>query len=392
MKILFICHHTASRSKHRQMNIARYLSSQGHKVTLMVTSEDNRIFGNTTYIDGIKVVQTPDLLVGRLRRGFDIYNTIWRSLYILKNLQNFDIVHLFETRAVTIFPGLLFKLRKKVPLFIDWVDWWGDGGLISVNRPAWYQFTFGYIESFFETYFRRFGDVNTVISSGLKTRATNLLGEDKAVVKLRQGVNTEEFMDIGIATARAKLNVDNDAKIFGFASQDSFYDFKYLFNTLDDLLNSIQILPNIKFLVTGHIPDEIKSEISTRKLKEYFIFTGFVSNEDYPAYLSACDYFILPFPKTNYNLGRFPNKFGEYISIGRPIVTHSFGSIKEFENSKIGYFASAEAVSLADECIQLLDETHSVSFDFSSVQQALDWRTVLSSLPNLYIEQIELRS
>lgn len=391
MRIMLICHHTFSRSKHRQLNIAQYLSSLGHDVTVIVTSEKNRFFGNVKEHHGVVIVESPDLSSGRLRRGFDIYNTIWRSIYILKHLGKFDVVHMFETRAVTVFPGLLFRLRSSVPIFIDWVDWWGDGGLISVNRPTWYKYSFGFIESFFETYFRRFGDVNTVISIGLEKRAKSILGADKTVFRLRQGVDTREFFDIGIAAARAKVNISSDDKIFGFASQDSFYDFDYLLKTLDDLLSKKEMNAKIKFLVTGHVPPEVRASVLSKNLESYFIFTGFVSNDDYPVYLAACDYFILPFPEANYNLGRFPNKFGEYISIGRPIVTHSYGSLQEYEDLNVGYFAPSNAESLADGCLHCLRENREISYNFVSVAESLDWQVVLKSLPDLYTEQMELR-
>ena len=92
----------------------------------MVTSSTQRVGIKVSEFEGMRLVETPDLFRGPLRSGWDPWNTINRIRW-LKN-ERFDLVHAFESRPVVIYPAL-FACRQGASFFMDWADWFGNGGI-----------------------------------------------------------------------------------------------------------------------------------------------------------------------------------------------------------------------------------------------------------------------
>ena len=76
-------------------------------------------------LQGVRVVQFPDLLWGIGRTGWDLWDTAQRLGKVRG--ETFDLVHAFDSRPVVIHPALALQ-RRGVPLVMDWADWWGRGG------------------------------------------------------------------------------------------------------------------------------------------------------------------------------------------------------------------------------------------------------------------------
>ena len=150
MKILLIAHHRLWRAQYRSRAIAERLAERGHKVTLIVTANNERFRFRCYQVNDVEIVESPDLTVGRLRSGWDPVCAVRRIAWLKANADDFDLVHLFETRPATIFPGLWLRHRINAPIVIDWIDWWGRGGIIKINRPLLYRLLLGWVETFFE--------------------------------------------------------------------------------------------------------------------------------------------------------------------------------------------------------------------------------------------------
>lgn len=223
-------------------------------------------------------------------------------------------------------------MEEKIPLVIDWIDWWGRGGLITTNRPRWYRVFFGGIETFFEEYFRRFADATTVISDGLIARAISLGISSNSIYKIHPGIDFNRFKLLSITEARFRINLDTRYFLIGFGSQDSFFD---LIPVLDAMVRLRRRHENMCFLMLGRLPAHILIEIDNRNLQDVVIAPGFVPDTDYAQYLSCCDVFVIPFPHTPTNIGRWPNKFQEYLACGRPIVFNANGDLQQFTDHPV---------------------------------------------------------
>lgn len=173
MRILCITHHTRSRSFLRIGNLAQRIARRGHEVTILCISDSARTGIMEEVSNGVRYVAAPDLLPGRLRTGWCPWDAFNRSKWLRAN-HDYDLIHAFETRPVTIHPLRGLLRRKRIPLVIDWIDWWGRGGIITTNRPRWYQLLLGGLETFYEEHFRTMADATTVICTALGHRAEGL--------------------------------------------------------------------------------------------------------------------------------------------------------------------------------------------------------------------------
>ncbi len=355
LRILMLNHHRRFKSIFRAQVIAEHLVKRGHSVTLVVISDNNRFVTRKEICRGVEVIETPDLLWGRLRSGWDPYNTIVRTRLLSCLKEDFDLLHIFETRPATIIPALNYLKKKRVPLFIDWIDWWGGkGGLIEVNRPRWYRHTFGRVEEYFEENFRKFADGTTVISTALAERAKRLGVSEDSIMLLRGGVDTDHFRPVPVEKARKMTGIDPGAKVLGFSSLDSHLDLKLLLKAVSIVKGRV---PDVKVLMTGAASSAVKKTVSSCGLSESVIFTGFLPFKELPLYLSACDIFLLPFPDMLYNAGRWPNKVTDYLSIGRPVVTNPTGELKDiFVDKRFGLTCEYDAEDFADKITALIND------------------------------------
>jgi hypothetical protein len=161
MKILLTNYHCrAKTTQYRPGFFGRELVKRGHDVTILCTSDTCRIGFDEKVEEGLRYVEMPDLFWGKLRTGWDVWNLLNRSAYLRK--QHFDLIHSFETRPATIHPIRSHLKRTPTPLVIDWIDWWGRGGLIKEQRPLWYQWFCGWFETYYEEHFRTMADATSV--------------------------------------------------------------------------------------------------------------------------------------------------------------------------------------------------------------------------------------
>lgn len=327
MNILMIVHHRLWRAAYRSRVLAEGLVAKGHKVTLLCTADTARWRFREQIINGVRVVEAPDLTFGRLRSGWDPVAAWRRYRWLRRTAETFDLVHLFETRPATIFPGLAARRLFRAPLVIDWIDWWGRGGIISINRPWWYRVLFAWFETFFEEHFRADADATTVISYGLRDRAVALGVRPETILHLRNGANLTLFQPRDLGEARRRLGLDAEDFVVGYAAQDTFFDFEPMLEAIKRMARNGR---RVRLACSGHAPPRVADAIRRFGLEEHSTFLGYLSWDDYPWFLPACDVLVVPFPPTVYNIGRWPGKFGEYAAAGRPIVFNPDGDLRDF--------------------------------------------------------------
>ena len=135
MNILFLNHNKVWESTfNRGFYFGRALAKRGHKISLVTNSKYGFSSFKEYVQEGVNIIESPDLMYGRLRTGWDPVNVMRRILY-LKSMR-FDVIHALDCRPTVIIPALYLKKYRKVPLVIDWADWWGRGGAGVAGRRA----------------------------------------------------------------------------------------------------------------------------------------------------------------------------------------------------------------------------------------------------------------
>lgn len=386
MNILIITHHRRHKIFPRSYSIAHAMVQRGHKVTLIAISDRSRWGIRETDWNGVRVVETPDLLWGKLRSGWDIWNLLNRLYFLSRERIRYDLIHCFETRPATIYPALYFSHKWNIPWFIDWIDWYGHGGLISINRPFWYRWLFGWLETYFEETFLTRAAGLSVISTSLKERAISLGVLQDSILYLPSGMHPDRFLSRPIDLCRKELGFSPSEPIIGFSSADSHLD-------LDIVMQALSIVTQkyneVKLMITGRTDSSVLKMANVYRVADQLILTGYLPIEMLPIFLGCCNLFVLPYPATNYNLGRWPNKVGDYMCLGRPIVSNPVGDIKTlFENYQIGLLAKWDPEDFAQQIISLLDQPALANEmgqrGLQTAKEKYDWKIIIAQLEDFY--------
>ena len=342
MRILFLNHNVIWRSTFfRCYHLGRYLVKKGHQVTIYTIHPTNRLGIEETYLAGVKVIQFPDLFWGMGRSGWDFWDLVHRLYKV--GQENYDLVHAFDSRPVVIHPALALR-KRGVPLFMDWADWWGRGGVIEERANKLIKFFLAGIETWYEEHFRVLAQGTTVISKALGERAISLGVSSQQILRLSGGADVDNFTPLDKKQARKSLNLSLDFKILGFMG--------FVHYDLDLVLQAFAILykrdPKYRLILVGK-PSDLTQRIAKQKgVAEGILEYGILPYEKISKYMCCADVFLLPFANKQANIGRWPNKVGDYMAMGRPIISSPVGEMKElFTNEKIGALVKDEPETFA---------------------------------------------
>lgn len=93
----------------------------------------------------------------------------------------------------------------------------------------------------------------------------------------------------------------------------------------------IKQYPDHKLIIIGDKTDKFMSKIYAKidqlGIKESVVFTGFIPASDLPQFLVYSKVLLLPRFKGVFSLAGLPNKLGEYLASGRPVISTKVGDI-----------------------------------------------------------------
>lgn len=345
LKILFIVHNPTRKggAYYRGLNLGAPLARRGHDVTLMTIHPSERLRMVERELDGVKLVESPDLLWGMGRTGWDPWNTINRTRWIRQ--RSFDIIHTVDTRPAVSLPAMFGRKASHAAWVADWTDWWGRGGATN-EREGWLvKVLIGPLEQFFEERPRPYADGTVVISRALGRRAEGLGIDAKGILYLPPGADPSTLRETTQEAARKKLGLDPARPFVGYLGNIYQRDADLLFETIRRLRAN-----NAQLLMVGdpgcRVPEAVRDRVT---------ITGRVPYETMLDYLSACDVLALPLSDTIANRGRWPSKVNEYVAVGRPTVACDVGDVADLlRDHDIGLLVRPEAVEFAARLDELL--------------------------------------
>jgi len=386
LSILMICHHRRHKAYGRSYSMAKNLVLRGHKVTLLVISENRRIGIEESQWDGIRIIETPDLLWGKLRSGWDLWDMLNRIIFLNREIEKYDLIHCFETRPVTIYPALFYLKHHRIPLFTDWNDWFGRGGLITILRPKWYQILVGGVETYYEEAFRKIGAGITVISTALAKRAADLGISDDRIFYISGGTHPDLYQVRSKEECRRRIGLPVYAPIICFSSGDSHLDLDLIMAAVADVMKKY---PLVKLMITGKAGKHVLDKAKKYGIEDNLFLTGFVPFEELAWYMGCADMFVLPFPETIYNLGRWPNKLGDYLCLGRPTISNPVGDVKPFfERNEVGFLTEFSKEGFYNKMIYII-ENPEIGLRYGEnarkiAENILNWKILVRELEDFY--------
>lgn len=355
MNILMITYEIADQGGNyiRCFSLAKNLVKRGHRVTLMASNIKKRLVTVSRFEEGVLVIEFPCILPHRIRHdGTSIFQIISRCLHILTH--RYDIIHGFGHRPAVIIPALLHRALYQKPYFADWADLWGRGG-ISIYRGLIKGAPVRIFDTLTEPWIYSHVDGLTVISSDLKKRALNLGLPPYKIQLLKVGADIDSIRPLSKDTARKKLNLPSGAPIAVFVGQ-STYDITFLARIYIEL---ICFNPRATLLLVGPRFLEFERIIAEANKRTHIIYLGQLSHLKIGDVLACGDVMLLPYTDRPINRGRYPNKIGDYLAAGRPIVSNPTGDIKQlFKKYRIGLLAGETPREFASVVNRLFHDKH----------------------------------
>lgn len=315
---------------YRAFYFARELASRGHRVTVATISRDRLLTPKRTELEGVTIIETPDVGVSLARTGWDPWDSLFRAAYFQR--ERFDLVHGFDCRPVVLGPSLWMRLQG-IPWVSDWADWWGRGGAIS-ERKSWIgRVAFAPLETFLEERFRWLANQVTVTSSALHERCLRMGLVKDRVHYLPSGANVRTIGVRDRAESRRALGLPLDAPIACFVGYVQ-YDLELTVRAFELVRRR---LPAARLLLVGPHHKPSRRLIRELQLTDAVIDAGPQPFAAVETHLGAADVLLMPMSDNLMNRARGPIKLGDYMAAGRPIVANPVGDlVGTFQRHDIG--------------------------------------------------------
>ena len=263
-----------------------------------------------------------------------------------------QIIHSFGHRPIASIPARFLQARRRARHVADWSDWWGTGG-IAAERSLLGRLTTGAVDGALERWSRLAADGLTVATSHLAAMAQSWGVPTERIMSLPGGARVDEIRPQPQADARRKAGIDLQDRILVHAGQSAF-DLPF---TMDCFAEVARHEPRARLMVVGDDRGRFLVAARQRGIQDRLLLFPHVPYDQLGELLACGDVMLLPLARRGLNLGRFPNRLGDYFAAGRPVVTNSFGDVgRLIEENAIGLAAEATPQATAQAAMQVLSD------------------------------------
>lgn len=387
MKILYLTHTVSWKGGgifYTAFHQARNLSNRGHEVTIASISPKKKLLINTVIKEKIAITEFPDLLRGKARSGWDLWDTLNRVVRYTG--KKFDIIHGFESRPVVSIPGIILRKMHKTPFVLTWADWFGKGGK-GKNRGRFVSKITAPIETFFEDYFFPKADYCIAMGEPIAKRAESIGISKNKLMVLMHGCDTEHIRPITKVEARRCIgNISSDEFVLGYLGTLQAGNADLLFDGYSRIADRIKA-PS-RLILIGNTKLDWKRFPSARQ-QSNIEETGWITYQQINQYLSACDILALPLRNTVSTDNVWPSKMNDYLAAGRPIVSTRMKVLEQlFLDHKIGLLCDDSPVAFAEACVSLRDDQRACEIMSQNArnlaENELSWDTIVNKLEKFY--------
>jgi glycosyltransferase involved in cell wall biosynthesis len=388
VRIVMLVHNTIARGTfNRAHSLGRHLVARGHEVTLLAGASV-RAKRQRRNLNGVEVLEAFDPLPGRAREsGLSPFDLLSRMCSLRR--ERYDLLHCFDHRPTVSLPALFFANKRQIPCVVDWADLWGFEGIAS-QRGLLSRALLGGADQFLEDRVRHRADALTVINTKLRDRARQRF--HVPIHLLPVGANSDLIQPLPKKEMRRRFGLPENAAIALHAGL-SPYDIEYLAKSFVELVRQH---PGALLVIAGRrfpILDRIVAEAG---FSSQLVRLGMLDREALTAAMACADVLFLPYTNRTVNLYRYPNKLGDYLCAGRPIVTNDTGDLGRLvAEERVGLVVPDTTQAFALAAKQLFDDA-ALADELGRRARALaesklDWRFLARDLEILYDQILAAR-
>ena len=358
MRILLLTHNPIGMGVEyvRAYHLGRHLAKNGHQVMLLARGRKTSDQAGAQESQGFELVgvndPSPDSLA---RTGFSPLG-VYRRLQRLRTEQ-FEVVHTFAHRPVVGLVARALRRRDRVALVADWSDLWGFGGLADERAPFGRALV-GVLDNLLERANVRGADGLTAVSSFLRDRAASWGIPRERILRLGVGAPVDMIRPLPKGESRAAFNIDPTVPVV-FHSGMSAYGHEYVAEVIREICRENS---RVLVLILGASHASLQAFRLGNDLEGRVLPRPYVPANDLGRALGCADIILVPLQPRGFNLARFPNRVGEAMAAGRPVVTNAVGDAAELVRQEgIGVVADADPWAIARAVRELLEDPDRLS-------------------------------
>lgn len=319
MKILF-CHFGIKDKSGfgRTFMLAKGITALGHDLIFLTNQNDEFKFPYSVEIrDNVKIISFPDFLPKKiLGLGFGGISILLKLLYVTN--RKFDIVHSDNHRPSAALPCVWNRLLYKSKYISEWWDNYGRGGQYD-NKHWLFKMFLGWYEIRTEITNHLKADGVIVLSEETRKRAISNKIDDEKITVIHGGANVDYIPYYESSNSR---QADRPEIMFGYIgmSDSEFTDLEPFIKAFSKCSKRM----NIIFQTFGKkISVANKNRYGLAKMCE----SGWVDYFTNADALSWVDVFVLIKENNPINRAGWPNKLGDYLAAGRPVLLNPYGDL-----------------------------------------------------------------
>jgi glycosyltransferase involved in cell wall biosynthesis len=228
-------------------------------------------------------------------------------------------------------------------------------------------------------------DALTVITHSLRERAQELGMPAKCIQVIPVGANPDIVQPLPKLEMRRKLRLPLSEPIVLHAGLAP-YDAALLGQSFVELT---RLNPGVWLVLAGRELPILSDIVRQRGVDHRVIRLGFVPYGHLGEAMACADVLLLPYTARTINLHRYPNKMGDYLASGRPMVTNPTGDLgRLLEEEHVGLLAEETPAAFAAAVQRLLDNP-ALAEEMGSrarrlAETQLNWRTLAAELADFY--------
>jgi glycosyltransferase involved in cell wall biosynthesis len=362
----------ASGTYFRFHNLAIALNRRGHDVRVFAASYLVGSPRRKEVRDGIPYELIPETILNRVTGVNCDPVTVFRRW--ASRRPPCDVAHLFQPFPSAAVPWLRGPARAR---FYDWDDLW-YGGLMRGPVGRWREhWTRGCVR-YFEQRLPRWADHVTAISQYLADLARARGAH--AVTVLNSGSWPAEPQPR--SATRTRLGLRSDAFYVGFMGRNA-NELPWCF---DGLAQNMERHPRLRLAICG-MPESYLTGLPAF-VRERVDYLGQLPPADATAFAGCLDLGLLPLQKDQFNLSRLPQKFGDHLATGVPLLCSSVGEcgllIGRFPWAISAGSTRAEWLAAFQDAVERLTHGDIPSVDRNLIRDVLSWDGISRRLAQLY--------
>ena len=164
---------------------------------------------------------------------------------------------------------------------------------------------------------------------------------------------------------RINMSIDQDSFVTTYMG--SLFSFSGLLQVVADFSKLSEASDRLLIIGGGEIENELRKKVKELNLENRVIFTGVISYDELPEYLSISDALINPFESTLVTNLALPHKVLQYLAIGIPTISTKLSGLFESLGDSAGIYWVDSPDKIVEKCMQVKQQSNEEKFAASEL-------------------------